>query len=424
VAQEQVLEVSFPVNQTTLFAGVIINGNTYNYTPTPINSTTQPSITTWLSSLGYGYFSFDLYDGSNQSIAEIYSDCTTAINTIPSYVILNEGQSIYNIIFDNFDCDYGNCAPLVIKGHLNIDCNNLSVLTFTDTTGAYSPTNTGGYGSPNYPAYNQIVGTLFDLLNSQGTLIGEINGGFVPDANNTPHQINVSAFGISALTPGSLYYLVYKVQCNNSTVLDCLKIPFYAPCCGNPLSTNLGTSFNLVENTGCSSITFTDTTGVYNASTNPGGYGTPNPNYSDISYTLITITLENGQVIEISDFVPTESVPYFTIPAITLGYDGVIPDQVITVDYQIFNEADCQIGSASYPVLLSCQTAMCLQAARSKMLGMQNTCNGNPYVDEVVYMVVEYQNIQNAVNSNAGCITGLIQNLLYKCQQNCNGGCR
>jgi hypothetical protein len=56
--------------------------------------------------------------------------------------------------------------------------------------------------------------------------------------------------------------------------------------------------------TGCFGFTFTDTTGVYNVTTNPGGYGSPNMDSTDVNTATISV------------YAPGSTVPYiftFTI---------------------------------------------------------------------------------------------------------------
>lgn len=59
--------------------------------------------------------------------------------------------------------------------------------------------------------------------------------------------------------------------------------------------------------TGCFGFTFTDTTGVYNVTTNPGGYGAPNPVSNDV----------NGATISI--YAPGSTIPYIITFVITTG---------------------------------------------------------------------------------------------------------
>lgn len=55
----------------------------------------------------------------------------------------------------------------------------------------------------------------------------------------------------------------------------------------------------LTVDTASEVLTLTDTTGAYNASTNPGGYGAPNPAIADNTGTLLTFTLPDLSPVEI-----------------------------------------------------------------------------------------------------------------------------
>lgn len=59
--------------------------------------------------------------------------------------------------------------------------------------------------------------------------------------------------------------------------------------------------------TGCFGFTFTDTTGVYNVTTNPGGYGTPNIESTDVTDATISI------------YTPGSTVPYIITFVIETG---------------------------------------------------------------------------------------------------------
>lgn len=55
--------------------------------------------------------------------------------------------------------------------------------------------------------------------------------------------------------------------------------------------------------TGCLGLTFTDTTGVYNATTNAGGYGAPNQEATTINASTISIYAPNSTVPYVITFV-------------------------------------------------------------------------------------------------------------------------
>lgn len=67
--------------------------------------------------------------------------------------------------------------------------------------------------------------------------------------------------------------------------------------------------------TGCFGFTFTDTTGVYNVTTNPGGYGTPNMDSTDVNTATISV------------YAPGSTIPYIFTFTVDIG---VIQSCIIT----------------------------------------------------------------------------------------------
>lgn len=420
---------------------------------------------------------------------------------------------------------------LVLTGSLVIDCNNLSCLTFTDTTGAYSVSNTGGYGSPN-PAISDIVKINFTVTD------GDANAYLYEDVPYTPNAAGTQSICLEAanfldgstpleLTAGASYTLTYSVEFNStgtvsasvtqaagvsqpqisritvsgpitggtvitvtlngeavnytvttgqtnnqivtgivnaiiaysaanpssdwanevsissgggnidvqwnsnnvSFTLTATKLLSYSiernfvfPCCGEAINSNLTTNFSIQQNIGCAAIVFTDTTGSYNVSTNPGGYGTPNPAYADITNTLITFELSNGDTVEYTAFVPTAMNQSITLQAADLGYSAGIPDQIMTVTYSVYVEGDCRVGYKSTQVLLYCQTETCINNQIQSVLQGDCTCNDEncKNTDRVFDMLMMLDVLKIAATKNMSCIDGKIEALYQKCN---GGGC-
>lgn len=422
------LELSLPVTSgVTTIQSVVVNNTTYiPDTPLVVSAANAAAIKAWFDSLSLGTWSVDFYAGSgsgDEDILEIYSECSALITSTTGSISLTENSNIFIIAFQGFECSYGDCEPLVIKTQNDIDCEDLSCINFTDVTGVFNATtNIGGYGGDNTPSYAEITGTTFGLYDSDNVLIAEQDAGYVPTALFNSVCVEISGFGIAELTPGNLYYLNYIVNYNSSgsgEAADCIKIPFIAPCCGGTIANNLTVGFSINQQLGCTSLVFEDTTGAYNATTNPGGWGTPNYNYSDIVYTKITVVLDDGTVKIFTDFLPTEAVPTYTINGIDLGYSGTIDDQVINVTYQVFVAGGCEIGENSSPILLYCNSARCLASQRDSVLDECGGCNGSPQLDKVIALTFELDNIINAFSRNAGCTQGLIQKFYKACSKGC-----
>ena len=314
---------------------------------------------------------------------------------------------------------------LVLNGSLVIDCNDLSCLTFTDTTGGYSVSNTGGYGTPN-PGIADIVKINFTINDGTDDYLYE-------DAPYTPSKYGTSSICLQAanflngatpleLVDGASYSLTYSVFIDG--VVDPYEIErgFVFPCCGGAITSNLATNFSIQQNIGCAAIVFTDTTGSYNASTNPGGYGTPNPAYADITSTLISIELSNGETVNITSFLPTAADHSITINASDLGYTTLIPDQIMHITYSVFVEGDCRVGYKSTDVLLYCQTEACINSKIATILSSDCSCNDDEQVavDNTMKMLFELDALKIVAGRNMSCIDGKIEELYQKCNAGCS----
>ena len=88
-----------------------------------------------------------------------------------------------------------------------------------------------------------------------------------------------------------------------------------------------------------------DQTGVYNASTNTGGYGTPNPNYTDIVKTIIGVTpvttgvvtyttLDGGTTPTAQDFANPNTVTYLAVTSVMTG-QSVTQEAITDAEYKI-----------------------------------------------------------------------------------------
>lgn len=313
---------------------------------------------------------------------------------------------------------------LEITGTLTIDCNDISCLTFVDTTGAYSLSNLTGYGSPN-PEIAQIVSVDFVITDADATNWTYSAADYSPNtAGDSEICLEASNFvnGSDTLTlvPGATYTLTYTVHFSGSDYE--LEEEFVFPCCGNPISSNLATAIAVEQLAGCASFVFSDVTGLYDATDNPGGYGTPNPAYADITSTLISITLANGEVTNITSFIPTAADHSITIQASDLGYSSLIPDQIINITYSVYVDGDCRVGYKNTNVLLYCQTQACIDSKISAILDSPCGCDGDEQaqVDNVMKMLFELDAIKIVAGRNMGCVDGKIESLYQKCSAGCS----
>ncbi len=121
--------------------------------------------------------------------------------------------------------------------------------------------------------------------------------------------------------------------------------------------------FNICESSGCNSLSFSETTGVYSED-NPTGYGAPNVAIDDILTAVLTITIGSTSydidLFATGNFPTTDSDVIYTIDPTEIGYSSgdEIPDQIITFTYTLTTE------SATYSQVLVkalyCQVTCCV----------------------------------------------------------------
>lgn len=91
------------------------------------------------------------------------------------------------------------------------------------------------------------------------------------------------------------------------------------------LTTRVGLTITLTVNTTCENITLKDTTGVYDATTNPLGYGMPGGiATSDVNTIIIVVNLSGGVYLTY-----TFTIVAGNITAATLGISGATPTSIL-----------------------------------------------------------------------------------------------
>lgn len=308
---------------------------------------------------------------------------------------------------------------------LNFDCDTQR-FTFIDTTGDYSATNLGGYGSPNNISRSQILSADFVLTNGTIILGTYCTSNYLPNADGTSSiEFDATRFGLSAFTPNETYFIQYRLNMDDGTQEICINAEVLIPCCGSSILSNNIITFSVTEKIGCFSFDFEDTSGVYNVNTNPGGYGTPNYDYSDITSTLIRVTLSDGTVHDITTFIPTALNPTITIYGYQIGYGSagspvVIASQVATIEYFVYTSLNCRIGYMKQVVLFHCQLKACINSRAIEVLVADCDSCGEGDTDKVTEMLLQYQAILITSKTNIACLGSTIADLLFECQKGCN----
>ena len=103
-------------------------------------------------------------------------------------------------------------------------------------------------------------------------------------------------------------------------------------------------TFTLEQSADCITLTLKETTGLYDATTNDGGYGTPNPAESTIINTNFVFTLPDDSVINLSNGVTpdTGGVSSVDFTAAQLGYTAP-PSGVYNIEYELFSIANSAV---------------------------------------------------------------------------------
>lgn len=142
-------------------------------------------------------------------------------------------------------------------------------------------------------------------------------------------------------------------------------------------------------NNSCTELLVSETTGTYNALTNVGGYGNPNPETSEVStYTLIITDPDNIQytidLFATTVFPTTDSTITYSIPLTSLGNRTYIEDGYWQFSWTVtglinnFPDPDLPFSnsnnSASY---FTCNAECCVAALLAKIDITEDECNCN-----------------------------------------------
>jgi len=413
----------------TIITRLRINGTWYNLPSFPIDlasPTLVADLNAVLNSVPFPTITFGNDPSPTPNTIDIKAVCTQEV--VNEIEINSGGLGVLTTqAFTSSACTKGaSCIPsLIVTADINFDCDD-QIIRFQDTTKEYNATtNPNGYGLTPGTSLINIQSVDFALWDGS-TLVGVFNSSYLPNALGTSFIDIVSTnFGLVSFVPNKTYTLEYRENVIGGNQGVCISTNLLIPCCGQPISSNNRVKFSVLEKLGCNSIEFTDTSGAY-SSTNTGGYGTPNFDYSDITSTLIRITRADGQVYDITDFIPTALVPSVIINGYQIGYGTasspqVITSQVVTIEYFVYTSLACRIGYMEQDVLFHCQLKNCIQNRAIEVLkeDCENCENSN--AQEVLNMLLNYQAILITSQHNVSCLKKPIENLLFDCLKGCNG---
>lgn len=199
---------------------------------------------------------------------------------------------------------------------------------------------------------------------------------------------------------------------------------------------------------GCVGFVFTDTTGVYNVTTNPGGYGAPNPesnivNEATISLYpplatvpyLFTFTIETGNLAAATVTAPDGTVTNILadLSGITFPFDAdnqihiletylgvtdgdMVTDGVWTSVYEITLEDASTYNTTTYPMSI-CSTSCCI----NKMFVNLSDC-GCGCAAEKAALSANAKLMSAIAAADLGMMTQAQENLT-KAKEMCDGEC-
>jgi len=200
--------------------------------------------------------------------------------------------------------------------------------------------------------------------------------------------------------------------------------------------------FCVPQDCDCKSVNFSDTTGVYDASTNPTGYGTPNPESADVTQARITFNSPNDpQGIDfvftvlnnvITDATRTDSfgntvnvladLPSTVFPFVDFVFDSPLlygsdaQSDLLDGAWKVLYQIDEPSASYSYSawVYLVCQIKKCYEET---MVGFTK---GTVLKSNAIDVSLNFDSLVNAVGlDNPTSVNNLVEVMQSLCS-NCN----
>lgn len=139
-------------------------------------------------------------------------------------------------------------------------------------------------------------------------------------------------------------------------------------------------------------FTVTDTTGVYDAISNPTGWGSPNPATSDVQASYITVTMSDGTIYTIDCFptLPNTSGTTFSVTSEDIGQaaDEQFLDDVSLIEYTVLGVSSgvpFQVKCGRYEVFMC--NALCCVNEKMANIDVGCGCKSNAKTEELFFML-------------------------------------
>jgi hypothetical protein len=226
------------------------------------------------------------------------------------------------------------------------------------------------------------------------------------------------------LIPCQEYYVKPSILLANGNTINCYEKLFQTSYCGAKRDSGLAPILTQQVTQNCTYMFLCDSTGLYNQTYNPTGYGVPNPTLEEIVKTTFEIALLDGstKLIE-SGFTPSEYGNNCVGFSVTDLYGEntnytQIPVGVYPVTYRIYGECEELLGETTTNVFYACGLKACLDARAVETCGCTN-CDSN----EVNNLLMDYANfirLQAVAQTNPTCANNQLQQAYQDCIVKCS----
>lgn len=156
----------------------------------------------------------------------------------------------------------------------------------------------------------------------------------------------------------------------------------------------LQVDFTACQSRDCKSLDIEDETGLYDATTNPTGFGGINPSVSDVDVATIIVENPEGDTFEIDVYptLPNTDGVKFTINNTDIGLEATdeIPDGLYLITYTVsgvFGSTAFESEKIKY-VLFKCQVTCCMKEEVAELKVEDCECEDNEDTMDLLKRVV------------------------------------
>jgi hypothetical protein len=177
----------------------------------------------------------------------------------------------------------------------------------------------------------------------------------------------------------------------------------------------------------CTSIYFFDKTGIYNASTNPTGYGAPNPAIGDFASATLSVTIAGATtpiVVNVFADLPSNNVDAaYELTAAACGLT-VFPDGLTRVTYTIVTKIDVTYTTTQL-FLVDCDIECCIEKKKLEIAKDPDSCGcgcGDKKILNMLYLEALLEAAQAATCcGDVKSVNDIVSILKTKCSStNCS----